>query len=296
MDWRRARLIFIGAFLCLDLLLAWQVRQLLPVSTQLPTVPGSAVAAADTATHVLPPLSLQTQNPSVPSVLHALGLHQANCIASTPTRGGPVTHVTCQGNDGAQMQTFSGLFLYSVPWPGVGLDQALPIWQQIAASELASMPGADLTLPLTAGAVSPGTQSRVFYATERDTGGDVLFNGGMEITLDGSQHTIVVDRIWLQDVTPSNQPARPTISQRQAEIDAEQIFGPNAVSSALAPPVEGYYSPNTEPPGITWTVYPVWQIRTAQGQCYYINAYNGQVVSKEGAQALDPQSCFAVSS
>ncbi len=284
MDWGRAKLIFIIAFFCLDLFLGWQVKQLLP-TTQKPSLPTPSPSGFGTTTTItLPPLIVRTQNPTAAATLTRLRVDPATCAAKELL-------ISCSGLRGAVFQDWNGLLEYNEPKRLVGIRL---LAKSIAEAALQKIEDPGQTLPLSFGEWHPMERTMIFNATEKDAGGDILFNGDIQITV--SPKGTNIKRWWLQ-VQPGRQPAQPTISEQQAVAIAVQIIGPAATPSPVAPPLEGYYFPTAEQPGVDWSVYPVWQIRNSHGQCYYINAYNGEIESKgTGAVALDPQGCYALSS
>gem|GEM_PF-3622775 len=291
MDWRRAKMVFIAAFFCLDLFLAWQVKQLLPpVRRPVPAVGGAFVSAGGATTGPLPLLTVRTQNPVDGSILQLLGIDPSTCVdmasSAQATKG---LAVRCSARDGGVLEDWGGLLEYTQPQRLVGMR--LPaIAEPVALQSLRRFePDPSRTLGLTGGAWDRVRNGRVYFTTEKDAGGDILFNGTMQITVGPTG--IKVERYWL-DVLPSRQPALPTISEAEAVTRATEIIGPAATPAPVGGTTPGYYMPNTEPPGVDWTVSPVWQIRNSQGKCYYINAYNGYVESHgTGADRLAAQPC-----
>lgn len=277
---------FILAFLCLDLLLGWQVKQLLPPASK--PMPPVAQGFADDTIKRLPLLTVQTADPQdmVAELLTAPSLCANMAPNVEESRG---VGLRCQGAGGDTLDQWSGLLVYTHPSRLVGTRiyiGALAVADRVLREV---EPDQNSTLPLSGGAWDETANRRVFTTTEKYAG-DILFNGTLQIEVgpDG----ITVKRFWL-DVQPGlpAAPARQILSEFQAEKAATDALGAPAIPAADDGSVLlGYYFPSTEPPGSDWTVTPVWRIRNRVNQCFYINAYSGEVEAT-GANRLDPQVC-----
>lgn len=290
-DWRRTKLLFILAFFGLDLFLGWQVKQLLPPAHPASrSVVGSFMGTGGSAAERLPLLTVRTQSPTDSQMLGRLGIDPSACVAlASSANAAKALLVRCPGPAGSTLEDWSGVLEYTQPQHLVGMR--LPqIAEPTALNALRRFePDPSRTLGLSGGAWDPVANGRVYVATQKDAGGDILFNGTIRITVGPAG--VRVQRYWL-DVVPGPQPALPIISAAEAATRAAMIIGPAATPAPVSGTTLGYYFPTTEPPGSAWTVNPVWQIRSAQGDCYYINAYNGEVESNgTGADRLAPQPC-----
>lgn len=292
MDWWRAKLILIGAFLCLDLFLARQVWRLRGFSG-----PGAAVSAAPSLSgsnampNGLPELNVRTLGWQE-SWLSAL----VDPVCNPKDAGGLAGRATspsiqCTSPvDGAQLNWYNGLLIYSNDHPyrtmAAAEDEARQVIGAIDPKVLASGELSQVSL-------DPGGQTRTFTLVERYDNDLPLFNGRWTIIV--GPHGIQAERWWVQVQARVNQlPPQPLISPTQAIAAVAALYGQQAVSTE--PAELGYYNPHPQPPalatltsatagqsgigaqGPVWYVKPVYIVHVEQAACVYVDAWGGDPV------------------
>lgn len=287
MDWWRAKLVLIAAFVLLNLALGWQVKQLLPPTGHvlIPVTPQFY----DETVRRLPLLTVRTADPQ--GMVSTL-LSGATCTDMAPNREaarGLGRH--CQGANGDALDQWSGLMVYTRRQRLVG-TRVFAAAQAVAERALQQVePDPNLTLPLVGGDWDESTQSRTFTTVERYAN-DILFNGKLEI--DVAPNGVTVKQFWIYVVpSPPGGEEQQVLSEGQALRQAQLLLGAKAVPAPGDNSVRlGYYSPSSQPPGSDWTVNPAWRIRNRDNQCVYINAYTGDVEALGiGLARLQAQTC-----
>lgn len=287
MDWWRAKLVLMATLLGLNGFLLWQIARLLPPH------PGSAQPAAESfigeGTPVLPLLTVRTENPQdvAPRLFHSPWTC-AN-MAAVPLGGrGAAGGIRCHSTT-ATLDQWGGLLIFRNPRRIVGA-RLHRVAAAVAGQWLQAVaPHPSSTLGLSGGLWNASGHDRVFSSTEVYAG-DILFNGTIQISVAATG--ITLRRFWLRVEPNAPHPAgQQIISAYRAVRQATLALGAVATPAAGQQSVElGYYFPNTEPPGVSWTVNPVWRIRDRQGTCFYVNADDGSLEAPSG-ERTQPQPC-----
>ena len=294
MDWWRAKLVLIAAFLCLDVMLVWEVHRL-----RLPVVPGPArhvLTLGGSAPTRLPVLQVETEPwqvgdeallPGTPACHQHLGPQQQVLAVACATSGSP-----------DQLDWVDGVLEYTagsgVPTGrgDVGADTALA--RGLIARLNPGLPASSVT----GGQAASPAGIRTYVATEMYAG-EPLWNGRWTVAV--GPHSIVAQRYWLQVVGPDPaHPAAPLISPARALGEADRLYTGAAVAAGGQQLALGYYAATVEAPNAApWDVYPAYRIHVGAGACIYINALAGAAPSGApgataaagAAQLVSPQSC-----
>jgi len=286
-DWWRAKLVLIAAFFLLNLALGWQVKQLLPPASGV--LPPVTPQFGDETVRRLPLLTVETADPQgmVPTLLT-----DWTCADMSPqpdlSRG---LGRRCRGVGGDTLDQWGGLLVYTRRQRLVG-TRIFAAAQAIAETARHQMqPDPNLTLPFTGGQWDESTQTWKFSTVEKYAN-DILFNGTLQIDVGSSG--ITMRQVWI-NVLPGRPgtEAQQIIPEYQALQQARLLLGTQGLPAAGDRSVLlGYYSPSSGQPASEWTVNPAWRIRNRGGQCFYINAYTGEVEALGiGVARLQPQAC-----
>lgn len=287
MDWWRAKLILIAAFLCLDLFLARQVWTLRGFSAS--TAPPAAEASrVGLGTEQLPELkvttvgwqegwlSVLTDYQCTPQVADGLGgrLTSPSIQCTSPV-------------DGAQLNWYNGLLIYtndrSYKSRSAAEEEARQVIEDIDPS--AMLPG----MQLSQVSFDQTTQTRTFVVIERYDNDLPLFNARWTIT--AGPRGFKAQRWWIQveSLLPSPQPI---IGPSHAVAAVSSLYGQQAAS--IAPAELGYYYSHPQPPALPtvsntsisgaapgsapapfWYVKPVYRVHVGQNECVYVDAWGG---------------------
>lgn len=258
MDWWRAKLVLIAAFLCLDVLLAWQAHRM-----QVPAAPALLLRGVPqgATTAPLPVLQVEWQDFQPGDAQLVPG---SSCWSQNATQ---YELCTAPGSH-ADVEWFSppGFLLYTsaqgVParrGNGAALSAARAIVARVNPDEPAAL--------WTEVGTDAATDTREFSALDFYEGWP-LFNGQWLVRVGPRQ--ILALRLWLKVEKQVGDP-EPLISPRQAVADAGRVYTTAAVSAGGAPQL-GYYSLRPGSPDQPWDVYPVYRIRLPNQHCIFVDA------------------------
>ncbi len=296
MDWLRAKILFIVAFLCLDAFLGWEVSRL---TVPLLYLEGTAPPAAQEAplgtrqgVYVLGPLQAPQSPPqkSAPPLevatvgvdRQALALLVAPYSCAPPGPLGPLYSSDCTDRAGAEVRQLGGALVYTAPWP-LGEPQRSP--RGVADAIVRTVDPVNVIFTGAGAAGGAGQTTVLHYLETYD--GVPLFDGVW--TVDVGPRRVSATRFWLRVL--ARRAAAPVISATQAVDAAAVALGadPSHPLVVRGPALFGYYFPIRQPPAEVvspggtpvpriWQLVPVWRVRLApppQG-CLFINAYSGQ--------------------
>ncbi len=254
MDWWRAKLLLIVAFICLDGFLGWQVAQLrVPRAiSQLPHAVGAGYAGPGSARR-LPQLAVMTLGWQE-QTLKLLASPQCSVGASGRA---VASSFSCSGSGGAALKWYNGVVAYSGPGPGPDVPQ------RQGEGLVAALLGRVQPDPLAADAgavLVPGAPGQ--YQVFETYDGHPLFNGNWTVRVNAQ---ITAQRSWVRVVQTLSAPER-VISAARAEAELARMYGAGTTVAAGAQPLLGYYGPTEEPPGDLWYLAPVWRV-TARIDC-----------------------------
>ena len=309
MDWLRAKVLFIAAFLLLDLFLAWEVSRLsVPVLTlgataiapmrpaPVTTRPGVYVLGQLQTSGLSPQGAPELEVSTVGSDTRALALLGPNNTCASAGPLGPLYGSDCRNAAGAVLQQTGGALVYSAPL------SALP-WSGSARAVADSIvrtldPESAAFAALTAGEGSGGVTT-IEYVETYD--GLYLFDGQWSVTV--ASGVVTATRFWLH-VIPRRLASQAVISAQQAVSSLGAVYGatPNHPLVIQGPLLFGYYYPVVQPPALPsagggapvprlWQLVPVWRVRLATNGCVYVNAYSGQPEQAPGVTGLRPVPC-----
>ena len=291
MDWWRAKLLLIAAFLLLDLFLARQVWRLRGF-----TGPGAAQG------DVLAPTGSTSTPGQLPELeVHTVGwqeswlgvLTQPSCNLNAADRQISPT-ISCTSNiDGAQLHWYNGLLIYNRDRPLTKLDAAEGEARRvISLIQPTQLPDGQLSLV----SVDTSTETRTFVLVARYEDAWPLFNARWTIT--AGPQGMQAQRWWIEVKGPVPGTEQPLISAMQATAAVGAIYGQQSVSTV--PAQLGYYYPHPQPPVLStgpstgtsdaapggqatqapvpWYVKPVYMVRVDQNECVYVDAWAGEIV------------------
>lgn len=278
MDWWRAKLILVGAFLCLDILLVLQIRGM-----RLPVVPAPVrqvlhLQSAQPAP--LPPLQVETVGWLVGDESLLPGSPQ--CDAPFEDQSGTILSERCTApGSGAELDLVGGVLQYTgssqVPAARAGEAKA-------SAQAAALIARLDPEVPagaLTGGRLEAATGLRTFAATESWLG-TPLFDGRWTVSL--GPRLVQAEGSRLQVLGAFASPL-PLISAAVAAVDAARLYGKAAIDAAGIPPLLGYYAPPW-PPAQPWLLWPVYLVHVGASDCVYLSAVAGGATAAEAVAAV----------
>jgi hypothetical protein len=294
-DWLRAKLLFIVAFLCLDAFLAWEVSRLTvplldlgaphssPVLAPAPLGRGQGVFVMGTLQapeappqRSAPPLEVET----VGVDRRALSLLPTPYTCTAPGPLGPRYASDCTAKGGTELRQLGGALVYTAPRARAAVTQT----PQLLANAIVRQ--VDPVNALFAGAQSASDGTTLLRYLETYDG-VVLFDGGWTVRV-GSR-LITATRFWLRVL--ARRAPLPVISATQAVAAAAAALGTGVAHPLVVsgPVLFGYYFPIRYPPATVvgpspvplpkvWQLVPVWRVHVAQPTqgCIFINAYSGQ--------------------
>lgn len=312
MDWLRAKLILIAAFVCVDAFLVWQVSRLTVPLLYLQMTGAGVSRPTRVSARVGVYLMGEAEGPapvpqSAPRLRVAtVGVERRALALLGPRYScehvlgplGPLYASDCRSPGGAELRQLGGALVFTSPVRVAGAESA-------SAARRAADGIVRLVDPVGAGNPvvgpwDPTTRGRaVSYLEVYD--GVPLFVGTWTVSVGATG--ITATRFWVR-VLGTLPPDQPLISPDQALTEAAAAYGagPARPLTVEGPVLFGYYYPLRQPPAApsagggapvrrVWELVPVWRIRTAEGRCLYVNAYNGQPEQAGPALPLQPVAC-----